>query len=248
MKTHRNSKASGFTLVELIVAIVIVATLASLVFLGASKAKSSAQSASTLNQLRQIGTAGAGWMGDHGNFFPPSWDNTEGANRSYAQVLDPYLHGEEVYRNENSLFIGPNARMPVEVNEYSHPITFSMNRAVSRDVTSNGRVSVSLIHSTQVKRPADVILMADGCQNPGNLNQANASAYRVFTATGGESGPRGNFDDPIQVGPDADTGAGDGWFRYPNGKCQALMCNGSARAFSKGSIKKSNLWIDVVRE
>lgn len=233
---------------ELMVAIVIVATLASLVFLGASKAKRSAQSASTLNQLRQIGMAAAGWMGDNGNFYPPSWDNTDGANRSYAQVLDPYLHGQEAFRDENSLFIGPNARLPVKVNEYSHPITFSMNRAVSRDVTSNGRVTISLIHASQVKRPADVILMADGCQNPGNLNQANASAYRVFTATGGESGPRGDFGDLIQVGPDEDSGSADGWFRYPNGKCQALMCNGSARSFSKGTIKKSNLWIDVVRE
>lgn len=237
----------GFTLVELLVTIVIIAALAGIAFAVANRVKDSAKSAATLGNLRQIGSGAAGWMSDNGNFFPPCWDNTEGRNRSFAQVLDPYLHNTEAFRDENSLFIGPNKRLPVKINEYSHPITFSTNRSVCRDITSpTSRIQVKLVHATQVKRPADVILMADGCQNPGNLNQANASAYRVFASTG-ESGPRGEFDETIPVGPDSDTGNGDGWFRYPSGKCAALMCDGSVRAFEKGTIKKRNLWIDVVR-
>lgn len=238
----------GFTLVELMVVIVIVAVLSSLAFMMANRAKQAAKNAATLNNLREIGTGVAAWMSENGNFYPPCWDNTKGNNRSWAQTLDPYIHNEENFRDTSSKFIGPNKRIPVDVNQYSHPITYSMNRAVCRDITTTGRqgVKVSLIHATQVQRLADVILIADGCQNPSNLGQANASAYQVFESTGA-SGPKGEYSNPIKVGPDVDESSGDGWFRYPGGKCHALMCDGSARAFAKGSITNRNIWIDRVR-
>ena len=154
---------------------------------------------------------------------------------------------EVIAKLTDSKFIGGNARLPVKVNNYSHPITFSMNRAVCRDITSYGDVGEDLIHGTQVERPSEIILLADGCQNPRNLNQANATAYRIFSQVG-ESGPLGEYDDPIPVGPDVDTPNGDGWFRYPDGTCHAVFCDGSARAFRKGTILKRNIWIDVVRE
>lgn len=248
MKQSRKIQSrGGFTLVELMVVIVIVAVLSSLAFMMANRAKQAAKNASTLNNLREIGTGVAAWMSENGNFYPPCWDNTKGSNRSWAQTLDPYIHNEENFRDTNSKFIGPNKRIPVEVNQYSHPITYSMNRAVCRDVTTRGRTTISLIHATQVGRLADVILLADGCQNPSNLGQANASAYQVFASTGA-TGPRGEYSEPIQVGPDVDESSGDGWFRYPGGKCHALMCDGSARAFAKGSINNRNIWIDRMRE
>lgn len=229
------------------VVVVIVVVLASLAFMVGSRAKKAAKSATTLNNLREIGTGVAAWMGDNGNFYPPCWDDTKGSNRSWAQTLDPYIHNEEVFRDPKSKFIGPNKRIPVDVNQHSHPITYSMNRAVSRDVTTNGRYEISLIHATQVNRPADVILMADGCQNPANLGQANASAHQVFNSTGA-TGPKGEYSEKIEVGPDEDTPDGDGWFRYYGNKCNALMCDGSARAFSKGSITNRNVWIDRMRD
>ncbi|NNC89945.1 MAG: type II secretion system protein [Akkermansiaceae bacterium] len=236
----------GFTLVELLVVIAIIVTLASLLFVAMAKVNQAAQSAKTLSRLREIGVASGGYMADNNMFYPPCWNNTEGANRSYAQLLDEYLHGRTPYRELDSKFIGPNARLPVKVNEYSHPITFSMNFAVCPDVTQYGDVARNSIHATQIERVSDIILMADGCQNPGNLNQANASAYRVYSAVG-DTGPIGQFDQKIPVGPDEDSSRGDGWFRYPGGKCHALMCDGSSRAFPKGTITKGNLWIDKVR-
>lgn len=239
----RVKRRSGYTLVELLVAIVIIAALAAVVFTIVTRVRISAKNTVTLGALRQIGTAAAAWMGDNHNFYPPCWDNTEGRNRSYAQTLDPYIHGEEDFRREDSIFIGANARLPVKVNEFSHPITFSMNRAVCRDITSSGNRTEKLIHATQVERPGEVILMADGCQNSSNMNQANASAHRVFAAVG-QIGNRSRFEEAIPVGPDEDTPAGDGWFRYHGGKCNALMCDGSARQFSKGTILKRHIWID----
>ncbi|MEM9236116.1 MAG: hypothetical protein AAGB14_05005, partial [Verrucomicrobiota bacterium] len=66
------------------VVIVIIVVLGSLAFMVGQRAKNAAKSASTLNNLREIGTGVAAWMGENGNFYPPSWDNTQGSNRSWA--------------------------------------------------------------------------------------------------------------------------------------------------------------------
>ena len=243
---YSKRRAGGFTMVEILVVIAIIMVLAALIFVGASKMNSAAKSATTLNRLREIGVAAGGYMADNNMFYPPCWDNTEGRNRSWAQVLDEYVHGRTPYREQDSKFIGPNARLPVKVNGDSHPITFTMNRAVGKDITQVGTYSEKLIDVTQIDRPNEVILFADGCQNPSNLNQSNASAYRVYSAVG-ESGPRSQFGKKIPIGPDTDTSGSDGWFRYPGGKCHVVMCDGSARAFRKGEIANRNVWIDHPR-
>jgi prepilin-type N-terminal cleavage/methylation domain-containing protein len=237
------SRQRAFTLVELLVTITIIAVLGGVAFFAASKARKSAMSASTLTNLREIGVACAMWTSDNNSYYPPAWDNTNGANRSYAQVLDPYLHGVEAFRSTESKFIGPNKRIPVKVNKWSHPITYSMNRAVSRDMTTpQGARPLKLVHLSKVDNPTDVIQMADGCQNPGNMGQCNATAFRLSSAIG-TSGPPEQGDQKVPVGPNEDTGAGEGWFRYDNNKCHALMCDGSARVFEKGTMKKKNLWV-----
>jgi Tfp pilus assembly protein PilE len=245
MKTSSQNSTAGFTIVEMLVTVAIIIVLAALAFTLSRKGMQAASTATTLGNLREIGAGVAGWMSDNNNFFPPSWDNTEGRNQSYAQVLDPYVNGEEDYRKPDSRFISPNKRLPVKVNEYSHPITYSMNHVVCEVFERPEDLEKSLIHGTQVDRLNDVILMIDGCQNPGNLNQANATFYRIQV---GKTGPRSSFEEKIEVGPDVDEGSGDGWIRYPGGKAHALMCDGAARVFDKGTITKGNIWIDRVRK
>ena len=174
MKLKTRKTKAGFTLVEILVVVAIILSLAAVGFSLSAKATRAAKSAATIAVLREIGVAAGSWMSENNSFYPPCWDDTDGANRSYAQILDPYMHGVENYRELDSKFIGPNKRLKVEVNDSSHPVTFSMNQAVCRDITeSDEGVAESLIHITEVDRPEDVILMADGCQNPGKLNQAN---------------------------------------------------------------------------
>jgi len=245
MKSKHHKR--GFTLVEILVTVSIIATLGTLTVVVARRAKQSALSAKTINNLREIGVCAGLWTSENNNYFPPTWDNTSGANRSYAQVLDPYMHNVETFRSLDSKFIGPDKRIAVKVNAFSHPITYTMNRAVCRDITSNGKPGESLVHVSKVADPTNVILMADGCQNPGNMGQTNASAYRLYASTG-QTGTRAKAAQPIAVGPDVDTSKGDGWFRYPNGNCPALMCDGSAKVFAKGKILNRNIWIDSVVE
>lgn len=241
---HRRpgSRRRGFTLIELLVSITIIAVLAGVVFVAASRVRQAAISAKTLNNLREIGACSLMWMSDNHNYYPPAWDNTDGANRSWAQVLDPYMHNVEAHRSTDSKFIGPNKRIPVEVNQWSHPITYSMNRAVSRDMTITGRMELRLVHASKVDNPAAVILMADGCQNPANHGQANATAHRLSAAIG-TSGNPGEGSQPVPLGVNEDTPAGDGWFSYQHGKTHALMCDGSARTYEKGTMLKKHLWV-----
>ena len=178
-------KRRGFTIVELLVVVAIIIVLAALAFTVAGRGQKAAKSASTLANLRDIGVGVAGWMSDNNQFFPPAWDNTSGRNQSYAQVLDPYVNGEEDFRSEESRFIAPNKRIPVEVNQYSHPITYSMNPVVCEVYNTPDDLEKSLIHVTQVERLSEVIIMADGCQNPGNLGQANATFYRINVGKSG---------------------------------------------------------------
>ena len=244
MRTQTHRKTKGFTLTEILVVIVIIVVLVGITFQVTTRVRESAKSASTLVQLRDIGAAVGSWMGDNGGFFPPCWNGDK--NQSYAQTLDPYMHGVENFRKAESRFIGINKRIPVEVRNGSHPITFSLNDALCPNVTlnkSDPAKTFKLVHSSKVSRLSEVILMGDGCQNPKNLGQANASAFRVKSAIG-PTGPDSQRKDPIPVGPNVDEASAAGWFRYSYGKCHTLMCDGSARTFTKGSIRKGNMWMD----
>lgn len=244
MKTNLSHRLTnrGFTLVELLVTITIIAALAGLTFSVATRSKQAAISARTISNLREIGAANGMWMAENNNFYPSCWNNNQ--NTSYAQLLDPYMHSTDTYRRLDSRFIGPNKRIPLQVNGYSHPMTYSMNKAVCPDVSQSSKNApkVSLVHASRVANPTGVILMADGCQNPGNMGQSSAGDHRVDSAVG-QTGTASQSSTPIPVGPDVDTAAGDGYFRYANGKCHALMCDGSAQVFLKGKILKRNIWI-----
>lgn len=238
-KTFMRSKfhKSAFTLVELLVTITIIATLASLTFFISSRARQGALSAKTINNLREIGVASGLWSSDNNSCYTISWEPSTG--NSYAQYLDPYMHGVEKYRSTDSKFIGPDKRLPVKVNKNSHPITYSANKAVWRD-----RGDGPPLPMAKVTNPSEVIMLADGGQDPGNLNQANATNYKLIMSIG-VTGALAQASQAIPVGPDADTSAGQGWFRYPWGKCHALFCDGSARTFKKGTILKRNIWFDT---
>lgn len=231
-------------MVELLVVVAIILALAALVFTMAGRGQRAAKAAGALANLREIGVGVGGWMSDNNQFFPPGWDNTNGRNQSYAQVLDPYVNGVEDYREPDSRFIGPNKRIPVEVNDFSHPITYSANPVVCEIYNTPDDLAKSLIHVTQVERLSEVIIMADGCQNPGNLGQANATFYRINV---GKTGPFSKFKEPIPVGPNVDESSADGWIRYVDGSTHALMCDGSARTFKEGEIQNRHIWIDQVR-
>ena len=86
-------------------------------------------------------------MADNNNFYPACWNNPKGSNRSYAQSLDPSMHGVESYRTLDSKFIGPNKRISVKVNGYSHPMPHLMNKAVRPDTTN---ASSPLNHASKV--------------------------------------------------------------------------------------------------
>jgi len=227
----------GFTLVELLVVIVIIAVLGSFSLSMIRRGKQSAVSASTLNNLREIGSAAAGWTGDNNGYIMHAWNNQNGKNESYATLLDPYFTGVDEFRNSQSKFIGPNKRIPVTQRTGMHPITYAMNPAVGVDITdgTTQRIPISKVHNL-----GEVILLADGCQKPGNGGQSSANAHKLVSV--GSMGYASQGSAAIPVGPNEDTDSADGNFRYQWDKCHVLFCDGSSKTLAKGKIVKRNIW------
>jgi prepilin-type N-terminal cleavage/methylation domain-containing protein len=228
----------GFTFIELMVVIAVVAILASTVFVGYHRIVRSARAVDSLSQLRQIGVGFSLYVGEHNHFFPPAWNAEEG--RTYAQYLDPYIYDGSEERKKENIFISPCAQAPVVVERWSHPITYSANPAICIDESAdeNGFPRQRPVPLWQIKRQIETILLIDGCQVTGNNGQARASFYAVEEVWQSPDG----MDNLIDVGPDTDIDSSAGHIRYPaNEMAQALMVDGSALRFRKGTITKANV-------
>ncbi len=78
------TRASGFTLVELLVVITIIVVLASLVFVAAQKGMASANKSRTVSQMREIGVAVATWAAENNNNEPMYFRDGSGDSSSEA--------------------------------------------------------------------------------------------------------------------------------------------------------------------
>lgn len=91
-----------------------------------------------------------------------------------------------------------------------------------------------------VKNASSLILCADMCQNPGNKGWSPYSIENPGEFKGGGRGGSTPSDSPIAVGPDRDSG-NNAWMRYRhNGYANAVMGDGSARSFKKGTVTGAN--------
>jgi prepilin-type processing-associated H-X9-DG protein len=92
-----------------------------------------------------------------------------------------------------------------------------------------------------VKNASSLILYADMCQNPGNKGWSPYSIENPGEFKGGgRGGSTSTTDTPITPGPDKDSG-NNAWMRYRHsGSVNAVMGDGSARSFKKGTVLSSN--------
>ena len=225
------SRSSGFTLVELLVVIAIIGVLAAFAVPAIHGSMGGSKAAACLLNLRQIGAATMSYAADHSTRLPPAGT---GGSPEWALAIAPYSTDP---KNKKSMFVCPDCSVPVQSAKGNDiAVTYGMHGGLM----PKGGESVRLL---AIRRPHEVILAADMCQNPGNKGWSPYSIENppVFKG-GGRTGNDGvNMDAPISTSVDADTG-NNAWIRYRhNGRAHVVMCDGHAEAIPKGEILNKNV-------
>ena len=225
------SKASAaFTLIELLVVIAIIAVLASLAVPAVNGALKRGTSAACLSNLRQIGIATIAYAVDNDMVLPAAGG---GGSPEWATSIASYT-GVDAKRNK-SIFVCPGCEVPVGTGTGAEvAVTYGMHGGLM----PKGGEPMAL---DLVKNASSLILCADMCQNPGNKGWSPYSIENPGEFTGGgRGGSTSTTDTPIAVSIDKDSG-NNAWIRYRHsGSANAVMGDGSARSFRKGTILSSN--------
>jgi len=227
----RPSKATAaFTLIELLVVIAIIAVLASLAVPAVNGALKRGTGAACLSNLRQIGIATIAYAVDNDMVLPRAGG---GGSPEWATSIASYT-GVDAKRNK-SIFVCPGCDVKVQTgtgNEVA--VTYGMHGGLM----PKGGDSLAL---DMVKNASSLILCADMCQNPSNKGWSPYSIEKPEQFTGGgRGGSTSTSDAAISPGPDKDSG-NNTWMRYRHsGSVNAVMGDGSARSFKKGTVLTSN--------
>ncbi len=224
---------SAFTLIELMVTIAIIAVLSTVAIPAIQGATTSSKSSACLSNLRQIGLATLAYASDKNYELPPAGT---GGSPEWALAIAPYASDP---KRSKGIFVCPDCDLPVQnagSNEVA--VTYGMHGGLMPKSGPSARLHM-------VPRPAEVILAADMCQNPGNKGWSPYSIENppVFKG-GGRAGTAGvEMEDPISTAIDADKG-NSAWIRYRhNGRANVLMCDGHAESIAKGKILNKNVLI-----
>lgn len=231
MKPPIKVRISAFTLIELLVVIAIIALLAGLSIPAIGRAIKKGQGAACLSNLRQIGLATLGYAADNEMTLPAAGT---GGNPQWAVSISSYTGVDT--KKSKSIFVCPGSEVRVQNGTGAEvAVTYGMHGGLM----PKGGESMAL---DSVRNASDLILCADMCQNPGNKGWSPYSIENPgeFKGSGGRGGGSTSTDTPIATGPDKDTG-NSAWMRYRhNNSVNAVMCDGSARSFKKGSVLSGN--------
>lgn len=233
VKTHRRQ---GFTLVELLIVIAIIAVL-SLVSFSVSKRMTAASRAATcMSNLRQMAVTVTAEASERG---------------AYPPVLSQSTDDKGVVKNNgNDLYsiLGrpPFCGCPGAKHSGLHPqdkktiTAYGANPMVMGN-SQNG--NPPLVRPSQISRPAEVILLADGAQFGLPNPRAIGFAAAWYLSRNGNPSNRDKKLTTAQIPASGFWGDESLMPMRHNGKANVVFCDGHARVVSGiGDLKEKNLY------
>jgi prepilin-type N-terminal cleavage/methylation domain-containing protein/prepilin-type processing-associated H-X9-DG protein len=150
----------GFTLIELLVVIAIIAILAAILFPVFARAREKARQTSCLSNVKQISLGILMYAQDYDEQFPFLYTIHPGnLRRDISFSIRPYLMNFDIFNCPSS----DRKVTPTENTTY-HSYSYGYHVGMFRSISASAKMA-------DIKRPAQIVMTGDVCQDPNLLGR-----------------------------------------------------------------------------
>lgn len=229
-----NRRVLGFTLIELVVVIVITTVLSALLVPLAKIGIESANASKCVSNLKQLGVATQLLVNENG-YYPPFISQTTKSNGTIVNNGNNFYGVIEASPANKGITICPSATYHGYTNNrLQEGYRGNPNVLISYKVDeTNPSVVSTLVTPRMIVRPSEVILLADGFQNP-----ANGLAFEWFTLQASATADPASATNPLtNLNPNFRV-----VFRH-KGRANILFCDGHVTSIgSISELMQKNLY------